>query len=168
MNHRILPRHKWNILRYVGCALPPLTGIQREIIRNQLSTRYCPECGEYIYNPFKRRRIRHYHRLLRVNKYQNISHQRIIIHPNHQLVEWTRRNPSVMKLLINDDDIYFYNNMKPCFIHRIPAVRMWTIDEWNTLYPNYAISKTDCLKRLGLLCGTDPLWTPDVVIHYKH
>lgn len=167
MQQKLFTRHKWNILRYIGTALPRLTALQKELIRNQLNTRYCPECGEYIYNPFKRRRIRHYHRLLRLNKYQRISQQRITIHPNHQLVEWTRRNPLVLKLMINDDDICFYNNMKPRFIHRIPAVRMWTIDEWNILYPNHYIWKTDCLKRLGTLTGTDPLWTPDLVVPYN-
>lgn len=159
------PRHKWNIIKYVGCALPNLSAFQKSIIRKQLNERYCPECGEYIYNPFNKRKIRHYHHLRTKHKFNAIAHERLRIYPHNQLVEWTRRSPFVMKLITSEEELVFYRGAKPRFVHRIPSLRMWTIDEWNILHPSIYIWKDECFQRLSdKNNGVDFLWTPDLVL----
>jgi len=162
----VINYHRWNILKFVGCALPTLSTLQKEIIRKQLNERYCPTCGEYIYNPFRKRKIKHYHSL-RNHKFTYIIQKRLLIHPHNQLVEWTRHFPNVMKLIVADADLFFYNDSKPRFVHRIQSVRMWTIDEWNNLYPSsFYIWKNDLLQRINTdrLKGVDFLWVPDLVV----
>lgn len=161
---KVIPRHKWNILDYIGSVLPPLSALQKEMIRKQLEERYCPECGEYIYNPFRRRKIQHFHHLQKKHKFVPLLQKRVLIHPHNQLVEWTRHFPKVMKLMTLERDIFFYKNFKPQFIHRIPAVRMWTIDEWNTLHPTIYIWKEDCIQRIQYTKDMDCLFTPDLII----
>lgn len=161
---KIISRHKWDIVGYVGSALPKLSTLQKEMLRKQLEERYCPTCGEYIYNPFRKRKIRHYHHLRRKHKFVPILQQRVHVHPRHQLVEWTRQFPHVMRLLISEKDLLFYRNVKPYFIHRIPVVRMWTIDEWNSLYPTIPIWKDDCVQRVQSIRHLDYLYTPDLMI----
>ena len=160
----VKPIHKWHILQYIGCALPQLSSLQKEMIRKQLQDRYCPECGEYIYNPFRRRKIRHLHHLQKKKKFVPLLQKRVFIYPHNQLVEWTRHFPNVMKLLISEKDLFFYKSFKPQFIHRIPAVRMWTIDEWNTLHPTIYIWKHDCIQRIQYTKHIDCLFTPDLMI----
>lgn len=161
----MIPRHKWNIIKYIGCAVPKLSALQKVIIRKQLNERYCPECGEYIYNPFSRRKIRHYHHLRVKHKFTPLAQERLRIYPSNQLVEWTRRSPHVMKLMLSQEDLVFCRGLKPRFIHRIPAVRMWTIDEWNILHPSVHIWKHDCLQRIKNLDGhVDLLWAPDLLV----
>ena len=157
----VLPTHKWDILRYVGCALPQLTAIQKRILREQLDQRYCPVCGEYMYNPYRLRSIRHYHHLIRKHRFIPLFQKRILIHVHNQLVEWTRRFPQVMRLLISEKNLAF---SPPQFVHRIPAVRMWTIDEWNLLYPILPIWKDGCSKRLNGPHPVDCLYTPNLLV----
>lgn len=162
----IANRHKWNILKFIGCKLPALSTLQKEIIRKQLDERYCSICGEYIYNPFRKRKIKHYHSIHN-EKFTPLVQKRLLIHPHTQLVEWTRYFPNVMKLIVSDADLFFYNNLKPVFIHRIPSVRMWTIEEWNDLYPSsFYIWKQDFVQRINSsrLKKIDFLWTPDLVL----
>lgn len=161
---KVIPRYQWKILQYIGCAFPQLSALQKEMIRKQLEERYCPECGEYIYNPFRRRKIRHFHHLRKKHRFVPLLEKRILIHPHNQLVEWTRHFPKVMKLLILERDVFFYKSFKPQFIHRIPAVRMWTIDEWNTLHPTIYIWKHDCIQRIQYTKHIDCLFTPDLII----
>lgn len=160
---KIVPHHRWKVIRYIGCALPVLSAFQHEIIRKQLDERYCPHCGEYIYNPFRRRKIRHYHHLKKKHQFVPLVEQRLVIHPQHFLVEWRRRFPDVMKLILTEKEMFFYNHIKPQFIHRIPALRMWTIDEWNTLNPTLYIWKTDGLTKIKLTPDHEILYTPDLV-----
>ena len=160
----MIQRHKWNIVRYFGCALPVLTTFQKEIVRKQLEERYCPKCGEYIYNPFRQRKIRHYHHALPRYRFNTLPQKRLLIHARHQLVEWTRHFPRVMRLIISEDDLFFYRGIKPHFVHRIPSLRMWTIDEWNTLHPDIPIFKYDCLRRIQHPINLDVLWSPDLVL----
>lgn len=166
---KLVTRHKWMVLDYIGCAVPPLTSLQKSMIRKQLEERYCPHCGEYIYNPYKKRKIKHYHHSLykKVESWKHPFYQRIAIYPQCQFVEWQRRFPHVMRLMISDRDLFFYHAIKPQFIHRIPAVRMWSIDEWNLLYPHLPIKKDDGYKRL---CSTsfpislDFFYTPNLAV----
>lgn len=160
----IIPRHKYNVLQYLGSAYPKLSIFQKEIIRKQLDERYCSFCGEYIYNPYRRRRIRHYHHLRKKAKFVPLIRQRLSIHPRNQLVEWTRRFPNVMRLLTSEKQLLYYQGCKPHFVHRIPAVHMWTIDEWNLLYPTIFIWKHDGSQRIGYTNYLDYLFTPDLVV----
>lgn len=160
----ILPRHKWEIIRFMGCPFPKLACFQKEIIRKQLEERYCSRCGEYIYNPYAKRKIRHYH-TYRKYKYTPLFMKRIKIHPKTQLVEWTRHFPHVMRLLHSSADIVFYGATKPRFSQRIPSLRMWSIDEWNLTYPTMSIWKEDAL--LGYSARNrvvDVLMTPNLLI----
>lgn len=156
-------RHKWMVLDYIGGALPPLTLLQKTIIRKQLDERYCPQCGEYIYNPYRKRNIRHYHHLHTKLKFEHLFNERILVHPQSKLVEWRRKFPNVMKLIISEKDLYFYNIIKPQFIHRIPALKMWTIEEWNITYPTISIEKEDGLTRFYYK-GHNTLFTPDLIM----
>lgn len=160
----MISRHKWNILQYVGSAIPEMTALQKQMIRKQLEERYCPQCGEYIYNPFRRRKIRHFHHLRKKHKFTPLLQERIHIHCHHQLVEWKRRFPHVMRLLIVEKDLFFYKNMKPYFVHRIPALRMWTVEEWNTLHPTIYIWKDAGIQQLVSLRLTNLMYTPDLMI----
>lgn len=168
MNKMLITRHKWMILDYIGCCLPVLTNLQKAIIRQQLEERYCPHCGEYIYNPYKRRTIKHYHHsIYKKLKGKHLFYERMVVHPQSQLVEWTRRFPHVMRLVISERDYFFYNVMKPQFIHRIPALRMWTIGEWNLLYPEIPIKKDDVYKSITHSTkgdNLDYLYTPHLVL----
>jgi len=158
--------NKWNIIKFVGCPLPTLSTFQKEIIRKQLNERYCSTCGEYIYNPFRKRKIKHYHLLRNHHKFTPLIQKRLLIHPRHQLVEWTRHFPNVMKLIVSGADLYFYNKYKPQFVRRIPSVRMWSIEEWNNLCPSsFYIWKDDFLQRINTdrLKSVDYLWVPDLV-----
>ena len=161
---RVMPRHKWEILQYLGCALPKLSALQKGMIREQLDRRYCSHCGEYIYNPFRRRNIRHFHHLHRKHRFVPLLQQRVFIHAHTQLVEWTRRFPHVMRLLISETDLSFYRGFQPQYVHRLCAVRMWTVDEWNTLYPTLPIGREDCLQRIKRTDHIDCLYTPDLVL----
>lgn len=72
-----------------------------------------------------------------------------------------------MRLILSEKDLFFYNDtIKPQFIHRIPAVRMWTIDEWNILHPHVHIKKEDNYKRLAHSPNNklDLLYTPELVV----
>lgn len=161
----IIPRHKWNILRCLGCFLPRLTCIQRTFIRKQLKERYCATCGEYIYNPFKRRKIRHYHYHQGYKyKYIPILCERLVLYPSIQLVEWTRRFPNVMRLIISEKDMYFYNTMKPRYTHRIPAMRLWSMEEWNLMHPDIPLRADTGMKRIVQSPTHDPMFTPGLVI----
>lgn len=160
-----IPRHKWNIIRYMGCPLPDLTSLQKSFIRKQLNDRYCPICGEYIYNPFQRRKIRHYHyRQGYKFKYIPILCERLVMYPSVQLVEWTRRFPNVMRLIISEKDMYFYNTVKPRYTHRIPAMRLWTMEEWNLMHPEVPLRPEDGLKRIVSTTKCDPMFTPGLAI----
>lgn len=160
----MIPRRKWNILQYIGCPLPVLTAFQKTIIRQQLDQRYCPECGEYIYNPYRKRKIVHHHSRRRKFNYEPLMKQRILIHSKIQIVEWRRRFPRVMRLITSERDMMFYNNMKPHFIRRIPALRVWSVDEWNIDYPEFFIYKED--RFITLMCSPpkDVLQTPHLLL----
>lgn len=160
----IIPRHKWNILQYMQGALPNLSCLQKKLIRKQLNERYCATCGEYIYNPFKRRKIRHYHYHQGYKyKYIPIICERLVLYPSTQLVEWTRRFPNVMKLAISEKDIYFYDTIKPRYTHRIPAMRLWTMEEWNLIHPDIQLRPEDGMKRIDRTT-CDPMFTPGLAI----
>lgn len=66
-----------------------------------------------------------------------------------------------MRLLLSENDMVF---CPPQFIHRIPAVRMWTMDEWNHLYPTLPIWKEDCSQRIKDTYPVDCLYTPDLLV----
>lgn len=159
----ITPRHKWNIIRYLGCPSPMLSAFQKKMLRKQLDERYCPRCGEYIYNPFNKRKIRHYHNPRLKHKFLPLLQERLLVHPRNQLVEWTRKFPHVMRLIISEDELLSYKNTRPQFIHRTPSARMWTIEEWNLLYPDVYIWKDDCIQRIRHPTHLDVLWLPDLV-----
>lgn len=162
-------RNKWNIVRYIGPVLPKLSGLQNCIIRKQLTERYCHLCGEYIYNPYHNRQVKHYHHLKYHYKYTPLFEKRVLIHPQSQLVEWTRRFHKVLRLLITESDIIFYKGMKPQFTRRIPSIRMWTINEWNDIHPNIRIFKTDGMTKFTKQSyhnDIDTFWIPD--LYYNH
>lgn len=161
----IIPRHKWNILGYIGSPFHNLTALQKNVLRKQLNEKYCHCCGEYIYNPYRKRKIRHYHHHRYTVRYKPILYERILIYPQTQLVEWTRRFPHVMRLVLSEKDMFFYNNFRSRFVHRIPSLRMWTIDEWNTIYPDAEIDADDCLKKLiNHRTTMDIMHTPSLVL----
>ena len=154
-------RHKWEIIAYTGSPLPALTALQKSMLRKQLDDRYCCRCGEYIYNPYRRRKIRHYH--FDNKRSVPLIYKRIVVHPRIGFVEWVRRFPRVMRLIVSPDDMAFFN-AKPIFVRRIPAVRMWTIDEWNTLYPGLVIPNEDGLKTIRHRKWVDMIQTPDLLV----
>lgn len=157
----ILPRHIWDVIRFMGCPWPKLCGFQKEVIRKQLDERYCSRCGEYMYNPFTKRKIRHYHH---PRKYINLLTRRLRIHPRTHLVEWTRHFPRVMRIIHSSTDIFFYGAVKPRFSKRIPSLRMWSIDEWNVMYPKLYIQEEEGLLRYSKpKGGMDILLTPDLI-----
>lgn len=160
----LVPRHKWEILSFIGSPFPILTAIQKEVLRKQLDQKYCRRCGEYIYNPYRKRKLRHYHHMGYTIRSKPLLQERLLIHPRSHLVEWRRRFPNVMRLIISESDMFFYNILRPKFVHRIPSLRMWTIDEWNISYPNIMIQEDAGMKRLVNLPMMDTLYTPTLVL----
>lgn len=162
----VISRHKWKIIRYIGSPIPVLSSLQKTTIHKQLDKKYCHQCGEYIYNPYRKRKIRHYHNYHRCSHhYKPLMSERIVIHNRSHLVEWTRRFPNVMRLIISTEDIVFYNNIPQYFVHRIPALRMWTIEEWNMNYPEIRIQTEDGLRRLlPHNFPSDPMFIPSLVL----
>lgn len=160
----VIPRHKWEILRYMGPPLPVLTALQKGVLRKQLEEKYCHRCGEYIYNPYRRRKIRHYHHRLSKARCQPLLKERLLLHTQSRLVEWTRRFHNVMRLVITPQDMDFYKTRMPRFLHRIPALRMWTMEEWNLLHPDIPVRVEDGLRRLVHNPPVDLLHTPNLVL----
>jgi len=161
MTTNTIRNNRWAIIDYMGCPLPKLTMIQIIALKTQLRGRYCERCGEYIFNPYPQRKIKHYH-VGKHFKYQPIIKKRILIHPNLHLVEWERRFPRVMRFNLSPEEI-FYGSMKSSF--RILAHRMWSVDEWNIHYPDTPIRLVDGFNRFNL---TKPLhnilMTPNLVV----
>lgn len=154
-------RDKWEVVAYTGPPLPVLTGLQKSIVRKQLDERYCHRCGEYIYNPYRRRRVRHYH--FHGKRPVPLLYKRVVVHPRIGFVEWVRRFPNVMRLMVSPEDMSFFN-ARPVFVRRIPALRMWTIDEWNACHPALAIPNEDGLKTIRKREWVDMLHTPDLAV----
>jgi len=122
-----------NLIQYLGkLQLHPLMSM----IRMHLDRNYCDVCGEYIYNPFFDRRIRHFHSRRYRQRHIPLLQQRLRIYNNHMMVEFERRFPRVMTLPLEEDedeDILFLRRAA-----RIPALQLWTLEEWNLLYPSMA------------------------------
>lgn len=154
-------RHKWEVIAYTGSPWPVLSGLEKSIIRKQLDERYCPRCGEYIYNPYRGRKVRHYH--FHGKRPVPLLYKRVVVHPRVGFVEWARRFPRVMRLVVSPRDMTYFNS-KPIFVRRIPALRMWTIDEWNATYPDLAIPDEDGLKTIRKREWVDMLHTPDLAV----
>lgn len=154
-------RQKWEVVAYTGSPWPVLSALQKTIIRKQLDERYCARCGEYIYNPYRGRKVRHYH--FHSKKPEPLLYKRVVVHPRMGFVEWQRRFPRVMRLVVSPHDLTYHHG-KPIFVRRIPALRMWTVDEWNTSYPGIAVPNEDGLKTIKKREWVDMLHTPDLAV----
>ena len=97
-------------------------------IRKHLDRHYCRVCGEYMFPLFRDRDMRHIHILKYRTRYIPLANQRLNFHHRLGLVEWERRFPRVMRLPTV--------NTEAGRSHRIPALRLWTLIEWNMLYPH--------------------------------
>jgi hypothetical protein len=123
-----------NMIQYLGTLqLHPLMSM----IRAHLDRNYCDVCGEYIYNPFFDRRIRHFHSKRYRKRYIPLLQQRLRFYNHHMMVEFERRFPRVMRLPLEEDE---EDEDTPLFQRaaRIPALQLWTLEEWNLLYPSLA------------------------------
>jgi len=133
----------------------------RRHIRRHLCENYCSQCGEYIYNPFTRRKIRHYH-AKKFQKYNSLCIQRLRIYPKLYMVEWERRFPNVMRLMLTKEELML--GITKVRARRIQSCRIWTIDEWNTYNPSLTISYSYGMRRLPPNDICDILFVPDLTL----
>ena len=123
--------------------------------RKHLNQRYCNICGEYI---FCSREIHTHHHPFYKNEFQPLLLKRIKIHRSMSLVELQRTNPKV----------YYFpkkNELYPRCSNRIPALFLWTIDEWNQQYPDLTIRKDENYQKLILhptFLKENPLFFPSL------
>lgn len=115
--------YRWIIINYLGPKLPVVDKFMKEKIHQHLKEHYCKNCGEYIYNPYTSRHIHHYHSR-HYYKYIPIMKERIRVHNRLQIVEWLRKFPKVLRIMEGK-----------ILSRRIPSCRVWSITEWNMLYP---------------------------------
>jgi len=72
--------------------------------------------------------MRHIHITKYRTRYIPLANQRLHFHHRLGLIEWERRFPRVMRMPTTIKDAGRS--------HRIPALRLWTLIEWNMLYPH--------------------------------
>lgn len=145
-------------LSLLGGALPVIPLWLMQHVRNHLDQHYCSTCGEYIYNPYVRRKIRHYHAIKYRQRYNPILNQRLLIRPQSRMIEWTRRFPHVLRLVLSMKQISSgHTKILP---RRTMSCRLWTIQEWNLFYPSLLVRETGLLH----LDKHDPdiLFVPDI------
>lgn len=110
--------------------------------RIHLDRHYCKKCGEYMSSAYPYRElIPHNHHYLKP-KFFPLAFKRIKIHPKLKLVEWERHFPSVCKFPIG---MYRYTLPRRS---RIPAFHLWTIQEWNMIYPELRLDPSDRYNRI--------------------
>lgn len=122
----IVPHLRSKMIHYLGVlSLPALM----PAIRAHLDCRYCGVCGEYLYNPFPEREIRHWHYPCHRQRYLPLLEGRIRFHHDLMMVEWERRFPRVMRFPLAQGGVL--GNRRAV---RIPSLQLWSLDEWNLLY----------------------------------
>lgn len=155
-------RHR--LMSMLGSKFPPIPSWLFGHIRRHLDEHYCQRCGEYIYNPYTRRKIRHYHSSQYQQRYHPILYKRLVIRPQSHMVEWTRHFPHVLRLVLSKDEIRV--GLCKILSKRIMAYRLWSVEEWNLFYPSLNVGEA------GLVClsetttkskkDQDVLFVPDI------
>jgi len=130
------------------------------LLRRHLEMHYCSRCGEYIYFPHHRNPVQHVHYSKQKKlRYIPLLLKRVLIHRNHNMVEWERHFPKVLsfQLRMESKKVCFWRNRK------IPASMIWSLPEWNFFYPEHTIDPSSfLLKRLlQYPPDKDPLWVPN-------
>jgi hypothetical protein len=155
---------RWRTISFLGNNMPEIPYWLKGYIRNHLNQHYCEKCGEYIYNPYPNRIVRHYH--YHTQRYNTILYNRIIVHSSSSMLEWGRRFPRVLRLMLSKQEIEA--GITKVRANRMLASRMWTTNEWNLLYPQHRVDHIGSTKltvppkELALL--DDTLFTPDIVL----
>lgn len=112
-------------------------------IRKHLDTHYCAQCGEYMFSRFSSRKLIPHHHHFSKPCFSPIAIRRLKIHPKLRFVEWERYFPSVCSF-----PVHVNNARVPPRRMRIPAFHLWTIDEWNIMYPELYLNPDDPYHRL--------------------
>lgn len=119
-------------------------------IRAHLDRHYCARCGEYMFCSDPERTIRHgHHGRRRRYKIQSMLMTRILFHHDLGVVEWERRFPRVGRLPHATGRAA-----------RIPALRLWTREEWDLSYPMMTCKKNEFFTRLRET-SLDPMFVPE-------
>ena len=129
-------------------------------IRPHLEKHYCKTCGNYQFFSFTQRDVKQHNHTFYKNKFLPILQQRLKIHRNLCLIELERYFSRVCYLPMEK------NNYSPLPSKRIPALSLWTIDEWNLVFPEMFIRREDNYNRLvdtPSFLGENPLFIPNYV-----
>lgn len=136
---------KFRIIPYLD--IPRLIYKDYEMIRKHLDTRYCPQCGEYMFVPHHVERIVCHHHSWYKKRFTPLVFTRVRVYHALEVVVWERKNPRVYRFIISSKE-------KACGVYwrygrRIQSRYQWTITEWNILYPHLFVSsieKQTCLS----------------------
>ena len=167
---------KIDLIHWLGCALPLPCPCIRLTIRNHLKTHYCRVCGEYLkYNKGQRKPVIHLHdyggkmKWNRREMYVPPLLRHIHINPDLMIFEWRRRFHEMKRLPIHE--CTSINSLYVSIPKRIQSIRLWHIDEWNLLYPEFSISLKDktphqylITMKSRLLQYSNLLFVPDLVL----
>lgn len=125
-------------------------------IRDHIYHRYCRNCGEYLYSPCIDRPVHQHKHMFYKKKFVPKLMERIKIHHMIGLVELERwKNVRVLRF----PDKYG----RALKSTRIPALGLWSIDEWNQQYPQLRILREKNNTRITdipELLVQDPLFFP--------
>lgn len=147
------------VLMFLGSSFdfPPRFHI---LYRKHLEEHYCSCCGKYKYfcHPPSSKRIipMHHHDFYKKN-FEIPLIKKIKIHPKLSLVELQREYSDVCMF----PHKMFNYNTRPG--RRIKALAIWTIQEWNDLYPEINIREDEnypCMVNVPAFLQTNPLFYP--------
>jgi len=175
---RFMLTFKTDLIHWIGCALPLPCPCIRFAIQSHLKTHYCRVCGEYLkYNSGQRKPVIHLHdrdgkmRWNRKEMYVPPLLQHIHINSDLMIIEWKRRFPQVKRLPIHE--VITTNPSYVSIPKRIQSIRLWHIDEWNLLYPDFSMSLKDRTQsshqyltamKIKLMKVSGLLFVPDLVL----
>lgn len=139
------------ILSFLKEGFPIPEKKEQYMIQKHLDKHYCSICGEYIYSHFPQRENFHHHHAYYPRKFESTFMKRVKIFPKLNVVVLERLNPNV-GLLPKKNMNYISIRSK-----KLVSLRIWSIDEWNAIYPvafihidqNYSrfIHKPSLLKK---------------------
>jgi hypothetical protein len=129
-------------------------------IRPHLDKHYCKVCGNYQFFSFARKDIKPHNHFFYKNNFTPILQQRLKIHRSLCLIELERYFSRVCYLPLEK------YNFSASPSKRIPSLSLWTIDEWNLMFPEMFIRKDDNFHRmvhLPYFLQKNPLFIPNYV-----
>lgn len=126
------------------------------LIQEHIYHRYCRICGEYLYSPCIDRPVHQHNHIFYKKTFLPKLIERIKI---HQKIGWVELQRSKNTKVLRFPD----KHGRALKSRRIPALALWTIDEWNQKFPELKINRSHnytCIIGIPDFLIQNPLFYP--------